>query len=370
MKNDDHEDDEFWAVAMSNNNIERRPWAEGNNHDNDDDDDDDDIVGSEAKAFRYVIPNTDDNNVVTLNLRPLPATDGIWSPVGADAWYASALLSGLLMTPIQTKGSGEYSLRHPLSSLYDCAPSTTTSSNNNDIDGTSKPSISHRNRIILELGSGAVGLSGLVCTYALQHYHTTSHYWPGDNTHFTVYLTDNDPPVLEQLKKNVDENRNKLIGPLLTMSDEDGCQDQNDNLVQVKVSHLDWNDEEDEDNSTTNTTTTTTSILSNLLPNDIALVIGSELVYTQETADACVKLLLRLLKQHPNVEIYIVQVMDRYGWTETVIPTLEAANVIVETFSIPFEIHDLATTMIPMGGTLDRHAYGYVRIYNPKVREC
>jgi hypothetical protein len=209
--------------------------------------------------------------------------------LGADAWYASALLASLLLTA--TGDGREDSISTMFHSGDEC--------------------------VVLELGSGAVGLSGLACAAALAK--SATHSWK-------VVLTDNDPPVLEQLRRNMQHNRSKLIP-------------NDDDSHQIVVQHLDWNDDREIDPK-------------------IRLVIGSELVYTQETALACTKLLLRLLQRNPKVSIWIVQVTERFGWTEICVPTLESSNISVRSIPITSEIHDMASTMISMGGTLDRHAYG------------
>ena len=113
--------------------------------------------------------------------------------------------------------------------------------------------------------------------------------------------------------------------------------------LDVEVDAWDWNEELPASGS---------------LCDDVVLVIGSKLVYTQETAEACVQLLLRLRNNHPAVEIWIVQVTDRLGWWDIVVPTLENNHVVVKSIPILLQHHEMASTMVPMGGTLDRHVYG------------
>ena len=272
------DNDEFWSIAME---ACSSPFM----LDSDDDYDDDDS----QRVVRYPLPNTQ----IILELQPLAATEGIWSPLGADAWYASALLTSLLL--LETKGDNNDSISSMFQSDFDDC-------------------------VVLELGSGAVGLSGLACAAALAKRPSAS---------WKLVLTDNDPPVLDQLRRNVEKNRPKLI-PL----------NDNDAFHQIVVEHLDWNDDCDIDSR-------------------IRLVIGSELVYTEETALACTKMLLRVLQNNTKVHIWIVQVRERFGWTEICIPKLEShSNILVRSIPIPLEIHDTASSMISMGGTLDRHAYG------------
>eukprot|EP00934_Nitzschia_sp_Nitz4_P006961 Nitzschia sp. Nitz4//scaffold130_size63480//15354//16310//NITZ4_006242-RA/size63480-processed-gene-0.77-mRNA-1//1//CDS//3329535168//6951//frame0 len=305
-------------------------------HESDDDSQD---LADQAKVWTYHLPHCRDT---PLRLRPLPATDGVWSPVGADAWYASALLSCMLLSSLSSKQS----LEHPFSSLV--RDSTCT-------DKQTKGGTSQQERLqprsILELGSGAVGLSGLACGLALRHFAPLLFTQQWD-----VYLTDNDSLVLDQLERNVADHRH-VFDNNTTTATQDSLQ------VRVHVQSLEW----DDCTPPKAACGSSTSLLSQWREDEVALVLGSELVYTKETAQACLKILQRLLKDHPNVEIWIVQVTDRFGWMEVIVPALEAAGVLLESIPISMDIHSMAETMIPMGGTLDRYAYGCVRIRNQKV---
>jgi predicted nicotinamide N-methyase len=322
------EDDEFWVIAMDDHSSSLEPLRREEEEAVENDEDLwQQLEESESpKRLRYRLPHTCPS--ITLELQPLAATDGVWSPVGADAWYASALLASLLLT---TTSRTEHEA--PLPGLT-IANVISNIHNNVDMDPL----------VVLELGSGAVGLSGLACVAALQqhqHLQHSAHSWK-------MILTDNDPPVLEQLKKNVAQNLPKLLP----------TREDFESKNKILVHHLDWADDDKD--------------ISELLllgeQEDIRLVIGSELVYTEATARACTQLLLRLLQRHPRIQIWVVQVTDRYGWTEIVIPTLEQQQqqcaTVVRSVPISSEIHDLAATMIPMGGTLDRHAYGAFCISN------
>jgi hypothetical protein len=79
--------------------------------------------------------------------------------------------------------------------------------------------------------------------------------------------------------------------------------------------------------------------------------------------------MVRLLQQYPDIEIWIVQVADRYGWWDIVVPTLHHNDICVETIPIVPEIHQMAMRMVPMGGALDRHAYGAFCISNKKKKK-
>lgn len=296
-----------------------------------------------ARAITYHIPlgrgcdNDDDDNKksnVILRLSPLPPIDGVWSPVGAHAWYASAVLASLLLLWNPDHHHHDiYITRDVQTHPFDTLLASRTVSNSVDDHGGKQKTT------IVELGSGAVGLSGFVCVLALQYWLKQ---WGRDNhaarERWRVLLTDNDGAVLDQLQRNLHNNQSTIM--------PSGA------MVDVEVDAWDWNNEH--------------PVSSQLSPDEVLLVIGSELVYTQETAEACVQLLLRLLNKHPAVEIWIVQVTDRFGWWEIVVPTLSKNHVCVTSIPILPEHHELACTMVPMGGTLDRHAYGAFCIHNQK----
>jgi hypothetical protein len=264
--------DSFWKIALDDSTSEG-PWRAENDSDKDGDED-------SARINFYRLPTTN----ITLQAQPLPATDGIWSPVGAAAWYSSALLAIILL--MEDKETGSIFPKH-----------------------CSKP-------VILELGSGAVAVSGLACAIALGRHFEQA----------TVILTGNDPLVLDQLKVNVDRNQQHFP-----------------KHVDIQVQSLDWNDYSD-------------SLDSSVLSLD--LVIGSELVYTQETATACTDLLVHLLARHPKLKIVIVQVTDRFGWNEILVPRLESVGARISRLPLSSETHEVASTMMQNGGDLDTFAYG------------
>jgi predicted nicotinamide N-methyase len=271
------EDDDFWIIALEADSTADKERLN--------EDDDDECFQDGGKCVAYRLPTTD----ILLHLESLGATVGAWSPLGADAWYASALLTGMLLT--------------------------------NEVN-----ILSTRNEkaqlVVLELGSGAVGLSGLACAVAF-----------GRKKEFTskckVNLTDRNPPVVEQLRWNVMRNQEMIHSS------------NSDIKMDISVQHLDWNDGCDE-----------------TIRDSVDLVIGSELVYTQVTAMACYKLLEDLLTNKKGRHIWVVQVADRYGWLDIVVPRLEAVKgVSVVAAPISSDAHDLASSMISTGRPLDRHAF-------------
>mmetsp|Transcript_23403 Transcript_23403/g.43464 ORF Transcript_23403/g.43464 Transcript_23403/m.43464 type:complete len:370 (+) Transcript_23403:206-1315(+) len=341
------EDDGFWDIAL------RLDPCEGGFHDHrneqeesSDDDDDKDALGG-IKPTKYRLPVATKPSIVVLELSPLAKEDGVWAPVGADAWYASALLTSMILMGIpksensttdgtlpenddlQRTGNHKRTIQHQ--------PMITLDSSDNQSNSTR----------VLELGSGAMGLSGLATAVALS---LQPERYPSS---WTVTLTDNDPKVLQQLQANVSANRCNILN--LTADGGNPNENNNNSNKTINVEYLDWAEKEIEDNED--------DMSSLLLTAD--LVIGSELAYTHQTGTALVKVLLRLLDKNPKVHIWIVQVRDRYGWCEIVERELESKPGI-ELHSIiplPWDIHEMASTLIPMGGTLDRHAFGAFHIF-------
>jgi hypothetical protein len=288
---------DFWQIAL-----EEMETATAFFEQDSDDDDNDDATNNHgySKLVSYKLPNTS----MVLELRPLKSNDGIWSPVGADAWYASALLTTILMTQQEQLPAALFTFN------------------------------ANANKVILELGSGAVGLSGLACAIAMGQ---QGCYDISSSSSCTIYLTDNDPPVLEQLRANVAHNRPCLSNETTT----------------IHVTHLDWNDTNSFDRS---------------IQDPVDVVIGSELVYTDETATSCTNLLLHLLQRNRNIVIFIVQVTDRYGWNQVLVPRLQQAGASIQQLPLSTEIHDVALTLIAQGGgTLDPHAYGAFVIQNEQA---
>ncbi len=351
------EEDPFWEIALNhdgsgklNNALDNHNGDEGDS----DTDEDDPVIGGKAKT--YHLPNSS----ISLELAPLASDDGVWSPVGDHAWYSSALLTCLILQSTVLLVNSD-----------DCTSttSTTTGENNPDALGNFAGGIgmddfeAGKEIRILELGSGAIGLPGISFAAALSQQQERFPSW-------TVSLTDNDESLLKQLQTNVHSN----IAPnkLFLSSTDNGAE--LTETRRVNVEYLDWDignygddndndDDDDENKSESDIVMVQGSNPHRLLAAD--LVIGSELVYTQETAIALVKILLALLDRNPAVKIWIVQVTDRYGWKEIVIPALESKKTVrIENIPLSYDIHEIASTMIPMGGALDRYAFGAFCISN------
>ena len=70
-------------------------------------------------------------------------------------------------------------------------------------------------------------------------------------------------------------------------------------------------------------------------------------------------MILALLRANPLALVMIVQVTDRDGWSTVFLPKLlESEDVVVKTEPIDPSWHELASSMIPLGGTTDRFDFG------------
>mmetsp|Transcript_3959 Transcript_3959/g.9444 ORF Transcript_3959/g.9444 Transcript_3959/m.9444 type:complete len:347 (-) Transcript_3959:135-1175(-) len=332
------EEDPFWEIALNYDGSDNSGYNkhDGDKGDGDSDEEDDAIFGGKAKI--YHLPNSS----ISLELAPLASDDGIWSPVGDHAWYSSALLTRLILQGISAV-------------------------NNEDDDGENEKGIkvvddltgtigldqfeAGKDIRILELGSGAIGLPGISFAAALSQRPELFPSW-------TVSLTDNDMSVLKQLESNIRSN----IAPNKINLSSTGNGVESPGKKSVNVEYLDW-DIESNDKNDENDKKSKRNNPDALLSADI--VVGSELVYTRETGLALVKILFALLDRNPAVKIWIVQVTDRYGWKEIVIPALESKKKIrIEKIALAYEVHEIASTMIPMGAALDRYAFGAFCISN------
>lgn len=283
------EEDAFWAIALEHTS-DPRPSSSSESEDEDSD------VNWHATTTAYellgpTIP------IWKLHLAPLAQNEGIWSPLGAQAWYGSALLSVILLSRLESM-----------------------------IKVTQKVTA-------LELGSGAVGLSGLALIWRLAHCSCDDNQDTLEQRQHRVILTDNEPRVLKKLQENITMNlaRMRRTIPATTI------------LPEVQVRPLDWNESAQQ-----------------TLPLEsqgLDLIFGSELVYTRETANACAAIVSNLLDQHRKAKVVIVQVTDRDGWSNIFVPYLQERFSVTES-TIDREIHDAATRMIPHGGTLDRMDFG------------
>lgn len=284
---DEPEEDEFWRIALEapTQDEARASTLE----------DDDEPISLDGKAIGRLTTYSFSNGI-DFSVSSLEESDGVLSPLGAQAWHASLLMSLYLID----RGAllFEHAIHYKKDGIITC----------------------------LELGSGAVGLVGMTLATILNKVCPSS----------SVMLTDlaSEQGVLETLKQNV--ARNKPMFP----------------NVNVTVDNLDWNDFKESATSPS------------LSPLD--LVVGSELVYTIETAEACAAVITRLLTDNPNLVVLILQVIDRPGFETHFVPLLESKGFEVSVEhpldSDLFSTFDSIQGHERLGGTLDRFAYGLCRI--------
>jgi predicted nicotinamide N-methyase len=268
---EDDDEDAFWAIALSTE-------PRHQDFEDADDNDDDDFCDSNTAVYR--VENVD------LHLSSLPESSGAWSPVGAQIWHASAVLA--------------------------CLPFNFESF-----------------RTVLEIGSGAVGLSGLALAVRMK-----------DPSKLMLLSDVDEEGIMGQLQSNVNLNTTKVLS-----GSQDGVQ-----MTQVRVEEIDWR--------------VATAI--DVLP-PLDLIVGSELVYTDETSAACALLLKNLLDRNPQARVAIIQVFDRPGWSEFLTLLSDKAIRIVQ--PLPPEWHDRAAKMIRKEalGTLSRDDYGLCLLANVGV---
>jgi hypothetical protein len=282
--------DEFWTVALQRD-VTTRAFED------DVDSAEDHATGSLANCVELRCEKVPP---FTLKLCSLPLMDGVFSPLGAQAWYGSALLAALLLTSI-------------LPTTFEIDPGRRIQLHLEAFSDISA----------LELGSGAVGLSGLALGWMLIHR-------PRQPTRLyqrdCVVLTDNDTDVLQQLQDNVRLNVDNMNNSVLDVA-----------IPEYHVKYLDWSDG-----------------YSSSPP--LQLVVGSELVYTAETALACAHIVTCILERNSSALVAIVQVADRDGWSTVFLPTLRThGGLCVD--EVPLRdatVHEDASRMIQQGGTMDR----------------
>lgn len=296
--------------------------------------------------------NNNDNygNTVTLELCTLPRHAGTLGPLGGEPWYGSALLASMLLLPPPP-------------------PPTTddTSKNDNRGGGGGGPlqrihghlqDVSNQKGCggmrVLELGSGAVAIPAFAAVLAIVRqrrcqrrpdedqngrHHETGTRDDSNRRNVVadhdgvdeVVLTDHDPQVLRQLRRNVQTASLKLA--------EVARQESLSAAPRMVIHHLDW---------------TETTLCFDLC--NIDLVIGSELVYTPETATSCFAIARELLRCNRDILIVLVEIADRPGWHDTFVPLLvESGGFDVECANVPVEIHQHAAAYrhVERGGTLN-----------------
>jgi hypothetical protein len=304
--------DEFWDIALETHGTTSLP-AHVDDASNSSSEDHSSIT-TKRITYRLDGPSRPPFRV---SLSPLAPKSGIWSPLGSDIWYGSALLTAFLLT------EEDHPTAEPLHRFL---------SNNL----ASEPMSEFR---VLELGSGAVGLTGLAVGWVLR-YHPAHTSKDRSTRRIRVILTDNEEDVLRQLRLNIDHNVDSIQHDPSTTRES----------IHYSVKYLDWHEPSP-------------------LLSPVHLVVGSELVYNNETAKACFEVVCSLIDQNPHVLILIIQVSDRDGWRNLFIPGLRQRDnlVVVERVLSDPLLHERAARLVRFGGTLNREDYSLCYIHSDQV---
>jgi hypothetical protein len=284
---------------------------------------------------------------VTLKLEQLPllTEEGDQTPIGARGWYASAVLSAMLLCGHDTLHQDIF---RPSSSVDD-----NTNNNADNVENLHQPTM------MIELGSGVLGLVGMTLAWIMAQ--------RGCGPSTTIVMTDYDTEVLHQLDQNVKETKRRL--------DEYFGEDAETRVPQLDLAHLDWNEYDqdqpllmrrrqpatnDDDNNDDNNDDHQEERL-----YSISFVCGAALVYTEETV-ACADQVAKILQLHPQAAVWVVQ-WPRKGWFHVFQLQLQQKHHChIEKFSpsqdIHPYIHELAKTFMPPQMDLDVEHIKAVRI--------
>jgi len=286
------------------------------------------------------------------------------TPIGARGWYASAILSAMMLTSNRsgsrvTKNNIDvaddnnckyecYSVPKGIDLLRDdlkraCAiPSSTNEKQNN----------SNTNNILLELGSGTIGLTGMTMAWIAAQHRLDTHKKQQQHKQQQTYLknkvvlTDYDGDCLAQLEQNAvgvrqklreyfsvstDENKNNMNNGydsvnIDTDNDNDLIKKNDDVVPEIDVLRLDWNEYDryqspispysnNDDNGICASSSSEQKLKNNNLNgnrNNISFVSGAALVYTEATA-VCADQVSKILQLHPDCIVWVVQ-WPRNGW--------------------------------------------------------
>jgi len=279
---------------------------------------------------------------ISFKLVPLPllTEDFQQTPIGARGWYASALLSAMML-------------------ISNCSGSRVTKNNTDVVDdneckyecdsvpkgidllredlkracANEKKYNSNANNILLELGSGAIGLTGMTMAWIAAQYRLDTHnqQQPQHQKRQTylknkVVLTDYDCDCLAQLERNAIGVRQKLR-EYFYLSTGENINNMNNGYNRVDIStdivpeidvlRLDWNEHDQYQfpilpysNSTSEQELKNNNLKGNR--NNISFVSGAALVYTEATA-VCADQVSKILQLHPDCVIWVVQ-WPRNGW--------------------------------------------------------
>jgi hypothetical protein len=270
-----------------------------------------------------------------LELIPLPLLSENFEqmPVGARGWYASAVLSAMMMLSYNSIHWNDDLGARSDTDKDNCSNLKNLDNNNSDSRmmsgtdllredlkracagsnrGTTSTIRTKNNNVFLELGSGTVGLAGMTMAWIIaQHERNNNKIQDSSNSRNKVMLTDYDHACLEQLELNAVGVRRTFREYFSANGSKDDDIDNVSNgiIPDIDVVHLDWN-EYDQDQSPI--FPENKNIDDDIHHNNISFACGAALVYTEDTA-ACVDQVAKILRLHPKSVVWVVQ-WPRGGW--------------------------------------------------------
>eukprot|EP00531_Pseudo-nitzschia_arenysensis_P018767 CAMPEP_0116120254 /NCGR_PEP_ID=MMETSP0329-20121206/3080_1 /TAXON_ID=697910 /ORGANISM="Pseudo-nitzschia arenysensis, Strain B593" /LENGTH=335 /DNA_ID=CAMNT_0003614017 /DNA_START=172 /DNA_END=1179 /DNA_ORIENTATION=+ len=256
-----------------------------------------------------------------IELIPLPLLSENFEqmPVGARGWYASAILSAMMMlsygtiamedgeTRLVTDGSDNKNITRGIDFLREDLKRACASANDSSIDIGSN--------VFLELGSGTIGLAGMTMAWIVaQHQQNATKTNDTSKSRNKVVMTDYDSDCLEQLERNAvgvrrtfGEYFSSIGSESVSVSDENSTR--KGVVPDIDVAHLDWTEYDQDQSPILSESNHTEDIVHR---NIISFSCGAALVYTEDTA-ACADQVAKILRLNPKSVVWVVQ-WPRGGW--------------------------------------------------------
>ncbi|VEU40833.1 unnamed protein product [Pseudo-nitzschia multistriata] len=374
----------------------------------------------ESIGFAQTVDKAGKQLPLVLELIPLPllSENNEQMPVGARGWYASAVLSAMMMVACSRNSNGGREGESGEGVLPNDGSDSRDSSGSRGIDlmrEDLKRAFTHSNlkvaktgrnddNIFLELGSGTIGLSGMAMAWILAQLQQKTSLLQEDIScsNNKVVLTDYDEMCLKQLERNAEGTRQALSRYFSESEFSNECGDGKENhnasankntsangnnriAPDIDVAHLDWNEYDqdqspvlwDKDNSSSGDGADESN-----QRGIVSFACGAALVYTEATS-SCANQVAKLLRLHPQCVVWVVQ-WPRGGWFSVFQQELtskrnerDGLQIRVEKFGpesspelFSDEIQGLASTLMPESmqqeGRMDIKYLRAVRITNHK----